>query len=61
MAEQQFICVMEPLDSWAVWDELTGEPVAIDGELLVGLADEAARSTCHDLNLRENASKTQSC
>jgi hypothetical protein len=51
IGKPRFICVLDPLGLWAVWDEHTGQP-AEAAVPLVGLSEAAARSACRDLNLR---------
>jgi hypothetical protein len=47
----RFICVLDPLGLWTVWDEHSGQPAEAD-TLLVGLSEGAALRACHELNLR---------
>jgi len=52
MRELRFICLLEPTETWAVWDEQTGQP-AVDLAPLTGLTQQAAEAACRALNRRE--------
>jgi hypothetical protein len=47
----RFICLLEPTETWAVWDEHTGKPAA-DPAPLTGLSRQAAEAACVVLNRR---------
>lgn len=34
----RYVCVVEPGDTWAVWDNETGEPIVLDGEIFAGIS-----------------------
>ena len=51
MQDPRFICVLDPLDLWTVWDEHAGEPAEADAPL-IGLSEPAAVCACRELNLR---------
>jgi hypothetical protein len=36
----RFERVLDPCDLWLVWDNLADQPAELDGDLLIGLADE---------------------
>ena len=51
MSELRFDCLMEPTETWVVWDKYTDQP-AVEPALLVGLSKEAAKAACRTLNQR---------
>ena len=51
-AKPRFICILEPTDTWAVWDEQRNLPGELFNELLVGLSRVEARTACRELNSR---------
>ena len=47
--EQRFICLIDPCDAWAVWDQLVDQP-AEKSVPLVGLDETGALKACRLLN-----------
>ena len=52
MQNLRFICLLEPTETWAVWDEHTGQP-ADDRVPLTGLTKQAAEAACLKLNRQD--------
>jgi hypothetical protein len=52
MQELRFVCLREPTETWAVWDERSGGP-AVDPMPLTGLTEQAAEAACFMLNRRD--------
>jgi hypothetical protein len=40
---EQFVCLMEPTGTWAVWDDWTGQPAELGDKPLVGVREIEAR------------------
>lgn len=47
----RFICLLEPTDTWAVWDEQTCQP-ATGPTPTTGLTEQAAKAECLRLSRR---------
>ena len=52
MQKLRFICLLEPTETWAVWDELASQPAG-DPTPLTGLTEQAAHAACLMLNARD--------
>lgn len=48
--EARFECILEPWDTWMVWDRLSERPAMLGDDLLMSLEAEAAESACCALN-----------
>lgn len=49
--EEQFECLMEPTNTWMVWDAVNGRPALYLRNNLVGLPREKALLMCRLLNV----------
>lgn len=48
--KQKYERILEPTDTWAIFDTSTGEPVIMGTRLLIGLAEEEAEQLLAILN-----------
>ena len=48
--EHRYERILEPTDSWAIFDTTTGEPAMIGTRLLIGLSEEEAAELLAILN-----------
>jgi hypothetical protein len=46
----RFVCLCEPTNTWAVWDDARNQPAEL-AEALVGLTERDARKACLALNM----------
>ncbi|WP_420959817.1 hypothetical protein [Brucella sp. IR073] len=46
----RYECILEPTDTWAIFDTVTGVPVIIGTKLMIGLSLEEAEETLAMLN-----------
>lgn len=52
--------ILEPTDSWAIFDTTTGEPAMIETRLLIGLTEEEADALLAILNAPPKGRKKSS-
>ncbi len=48
--EQKYEAVLEPTDTWAIFDVATGEPAVLENRLLIGLRKEEVEPLLAALN-----------
>ncbi|MBN9046656.1 MAG: hypothetical protein J0H18_13475 [Rhizobiales bacterium] len=48
--KQRYERILEPTDTWAIFDTTTGEPVILGTRLLIGLDEKEAESLLATLN-----------
>ena len=58
--KQRYVNILEPTDTWAIFDNLMDEPACLDDRLLIGLSKQEAEKLCAALNMREKEQKKQS-
>jgi hypothetical protein len=57
---EQFECVMEPTETWMVWDAINGRPAQYLRNNLIGLPREKAMLLCRLLNAMAADSRFES-
>lgn len=45
----RFVCILDPLDQWMVWDDARGEPAVINGQYAIGLSLAEAEAVLAEL------------
>lgn len=58
--KQKFERILEPTDTWAIFDTSTGEPVMMGTRLLIGLDDQEAEELLAILNAPPNGRNKRS-